>query len=128
MSLFQKPPVGYVGGEMLTIVGPEALFHGSMTVRGSLRVEGELEGNVAEAQEVVVGAHGRIRGNVCAERAEIGGEVRGDVVCSVHLEVKSGGKVFGNIRSPRILIEDGAFFEGQCAMSDSSSAPAVAQA
>lgn len=117
MAWLHKGPASY-GGEALTVIGPEAFFHGSMTVRGSLRVEGELEGNISEAQEVVVGRSGRVRGNIAAERVEVGGKVAGDIVCSAHLEILSSGSVLGNIRSPRLLVEDGAVLEGACAMAE----------
>ena len=127
MPFFKKAPMSLVGGEVLTIIGPEAFFHGSVTVRGSVRVEGEMEGNITEAIEVVIGRGGKVRGDVCADRLEVAGEVRGDVVCSSYLEIKAGGKVIGNIRAPKLLMEDGAVFEGHCAMSEAP-APAARRA
>ncbi|MBI3548482.1 MAG: polymer-forming cytoskeletal protein [Elusimicrobia bacterium] len=122
MALFKKTTVtNYIGSDVLTVIGPEAFFHGSITVRGSVRVDGEMEGNVSEAHEVVVGTTGKVRGNVSADSVEIGGEVHGDVTCLVRLEIKAGGKVMGNVRSPKILIEEGAWFEGQCSMSETAS-------
>lgn len=128
MSFLKKLPASYNGSDMLTVIGPEAVFHGSMTARGSLRVEGQMEGNISEAQEVVVGQGGRVRGNISAENVVVGGEVTGDVVCSVRLELKSGARVNGDIRSPKLLIEEGAVFDGACAMSDASQAHKGAEA
>ena len=120
MSWMKKNPVAaYAGGDVLTVIGPDAFFHGSMTVRGSLRVEGELEGNITEAQEVVIGRGGIVRGNVSGERVEVGGKVTGDIVCSVHLEILSTGSVTGNVRAPKMIVEDGAVLEGNCSMADS---------
>lgn len=127
MTIFKKA-AAYGGGEMITVIGPEAFFHGSITVRGSIRIDGEMEGNIGEAQEVVIGKNGRVRGNISGERVEIGGHVTGDIVCSVHLEIKSTGRVLGNIRSPKMLIEDGAVFDGNCTMgADLDSEQPVAQ-
>lgn len=120
-----KRPAGYGGSELLTIIGPETFFHGSMTVRGSIRIEGEMEGNITEAQETIVGKNGRVRGNICADRAEVGGQVYGDIVCAAHLEIKAGGKVLGNIRAPKLIVEESAVFDGQCSMSQT---PAVLEA
>lgn len=116
MPLLKKAMGRYAGSEVLTVVGPEAYFHGSMTVRGSVRIEGEMQGDVSEAQEVVVGVGGRVRGNICAERVEVGGQVQGDLVCSAQLDIKAGGRITGNIRAPKLVIEDGAVFDGNCAM------------
>jgi len=125
MSFFKKLPAVYNGNEVMTVIGPETLFHGSMTVRGSIRVEGEMEGNVSEAQEVVIGTRGLVRGNICAERVEVGGQVYGDLVCSVRLEIKSGGKILGNIRAPKLVVEDGAVFDGNCTMAGAATQAAA---
>lgn len=124
MPMFKKTAVPYNTSDVLTIIGPEAIFHGSMTVRGSLRVEGEIEGNITDAQEVVVGNTGKVRGNIAAEKVAVGGQVTGDVVCSTHLEIKNGGSIVGNIRSPKLAIEDGAVFDGNCTMAEAAQAVA----
>ncbi|HVE14713.1 MAG TPA: polymer-forming cytoskeletal protein [Elusimicrobiota bacterium] len=116
MSLFPKGVRKAESSDVLTVVGPEAYFHGAVTVRGSLRVEGELEGTVSEAQTVIVGRNGSIKGDVCADFVVIGGAVHGDVVASAQIELKAGGRLVGNIRTPKLTIEEGAVFEGGCAM------------
>lgn len=109
------------GGDITTVVGAEAYFQGALTVRGSLRVDGEIEGNILEAQTVVVsGPRGRVHGDICAEFVVVSGTVNGDVTASGHLELKAGGRVIGNIRTSKLTIDDGAVFEGRCVMSDAS--------
>ncbi|MBI4348648.1 MAG: polymer-forming cytoskeletal protein [Elusimicrobia bacterium] len=126
MTLFHKGEGSFDPGDMETLVGPEAYFQGAMTVRGSIRVEGRVEGDILEAQTVVIGPNGKVRGNVCAERVVVGGQVAGDVVAASILEIKATGRVTGNLRTPRLLIEEGASFDGSCSMSEggkSSAAP-----
>lgn len=121
MALFNNKNAGgkmFESSDVVTVIGPEAYFHGVLTVRGSVRVEGEVEGNVTDAHSVIVGKGGKVRGDVCAEVVVNGGEITGDVVASEHLELKSGGRISGDIRTPRLLIEEGAVFDGHCAMSE----------
>lgn len=122
MALFDKDQEKrYDGGSvMLTVIGPEAYFHGVITVRGSLRIEGEVEGNVHEANEVTIGSNGRIQGDVCAEIVTVSGTILGAVVASKQLEIKESGKVVGDIRTGKLLIEEGAVFEGNCVMGDAA--------
>jgi cytoskeletal protein CcmA (bactofilin family) len=108
---------------VITVIGPEAYFHGVVTVRGSLRVDGEMEGNIHEAQTVVVGRNGRVKGDVCAEHVVVGGVIEGEVVASRQLEIISGGRVNGDIRTGKLLIEEGAVFEGHCAMGSGEAEP-----
>lgn len=116
MPLFSKGQKRVESSDVLTVVGPEAYFHGVITVRGSLRVEGEVEGNVSEAQTVIVGRNGSVKGDVCADVIDISGAITGDVVAGVQIELRTGGRLIGNIRTPKLTIEEGAVFEGGCVM------------
>jgi cytoskeletal protein CcmA (bactofilin family) len=122
VTLFKKGEGSYDSADMETLVGPEAYFQGTMNVSGSIRVEGRVEGDINEAQTVVIGPTGRVRGNVCAEIVVVGGQVAGDVVASQGLEIKASGRVSGNLRTPKLLIEEGATFDGSCSMSSDSKA------
>ncbi|MBI5596244.1 MAG: polymer-forming cytoskeletal protein [Elusimicrobia bacterium] len=114
------------GGDITTVVGAEAYFQGALTVRGSLRIDGEVEGNILEAQSVIVGPRGRVRGDICAELVIVSGNVNGDVSAAGQLELKAGGRLVGNIRAAKLTIDDGAVFEGRCVMSEAAAEPAKA--
>jgi cytoskeletal protein CcmA (bactofilin family) len=117
MGLFSKSPVTrFDGGDVVTLIGPEAFFHGVLTVRGSLRVEGEVEGSIHEAQTVIIGPNGRVTGDISAEFVEVAGSVSGDIIAEHQLEIRHGGKVTGNIATEKLVIDDGAQFEGNCSM------------
>jgi len=124
MALFSNQnPSKYDGGDVVTIVGPEAHFNGTMMVRGSLRVEGEVEGNINEAQTVIVGRGGSVQGDVRAARVVVGGAIVGDVFATEQLELIAGGRIVGTIRTKKLLIEEGAVFEGHCDMGAEEESP-----
>ncbi len=102
--------------EGMTLISEDAFFHGSLVVKGSLRVEGAFEGDISDAVDVEVGAKGRVIGNVAAESVVVAGEIVGDVVASRSLEVLPTGRVTGDIRTPKLKIDEGAFFDGSCSM------------
>ena len=102
--------------EGMTLIGEEAFFHGTLSVKGSLRVEGTFEGDISDAVEVEVGVKGRILGNVAAETVVVAGEVMGNVVAAHALELLSTAKLVGDIRAPKIKVDEGATFDGVCAM------------
>jgi cytoskeletal protein CcmA (bactofilin family) len=122
MSLFANgKALAGEAGEHLTLVGEEAYFHGVLTAKGSLRVDGFVEGDVADAINVEVGKKGRVKGNIAAEAVVIAGELEGDVIASRSVELISQAKLIGNIKTPSLVIGAGAFFEGSCVMSPSRS-------
>ena len=102
--------------EGMTLISEDAFFHGTLVVKGSLRVEGAFEGDISDAVDVEVGAKGRVIGNLAAETVVVAGEVVGDVVAARSLEILPGGRVTGDIRAPKLKIDDGAFYEGSCSM------------
>ncbi|MBI2384601.1 MAG: polymer-forming cytoskeletal protein [Elusimicrobia bacterium] len=102
--------------EGMTLISEDAFFHGTLVVKGSLRVEGAFEGDISDAVDVEVGAKGRVIGNLAAETVVIAGEVVGDIVAARSLEILPGGRVTGDIRAPKLKIDDGAFYEGACSM------------
>jgi cytoskeletal protein CcmA (bactofilin family) len=104
------------------LVGEEAYFHGILSPKGSLRVEGTIEGDITDAVSVEVGSKGRVKGNIVAESLSIAGEVQGDIVASSHVELLASARFNGNIRTPSLKVEEGAAFNGHCAMGTSSQA------
>lgn len=102
--------------EGMTLIGEEAFFHGTLSVKGSLRVEGTFEGDISEAVEVEVGVKGRVLGNIAAEGVVVAGEVVGNIVASRAIELLSSAKLLGDLRAPKLKIDEGASFDGSCAM------------
>lgn len=105
-------------GHIETVIGPETYFQGVVTVRSSLKIEGEVEGDITEAKGVYVAGTGRVKGDINAESVVIAGSVTGDITATAHLELKAKGRITGNVRTPKLLIEEGAVFDGNCAMGD----------
>lgn len=109
--------------EGMTLIAEEAFLHGSLVAKGSLRVEGAFEGDVTDAVDVEVGVNGRVLGNLAAESVVIAGEVVGDVVASRSVEILASGKLTGDVRTPKLRIDEGAFFDGACSMGAADEKP-----
>lgn len=106
-----------------------------------MQVDGELEGGLQlPGYDLTVGAQGRVRANVTAREVDIAGIVDGNVDASKKVTVRKGGRLLGDLRTPGIVIEDGAYFKGKIeivnsevqenatAVADSSQAPKKAVA
>jgi cytoskeletal protein CcmA (bactofilin family) len=122
LSVFGGKPRGDAR-EGMTLISEDAFFHGTLAVKGSLRVEGVFEGDISDAVGVEVGARGRILGNVAAESVTIAGEVVGNIVAAGSVELLSTARLSGDIRTPKLRVDEGAFFDGTCAMGDGSDKP-----
>ena len=104
-------------GRLSGYVGNGTVLTGETNFQAMLRVDGHLTGRVAsEDGTLVVGSTGRVDANIVVAAAIIGGTVNGDIVATEKLELGRSARVVGNIQTPRLLIEDGAIFEGGCSM------------
>lgn len=107
-------------GPVETIIGAEASLRGSYDSKHSLRVDGEIYGNVTSEDGVIVGDKGMIRGNVRAKSVVVGGKVKGNITATQRIEIQSTAQVEGDLLAPNLSIEDGALFEGNCQMEDTT--------
>ncbi len=94
-------------------IGKSVTIQGQILSREDLYVDGEIKGTV-EAQEhrLTVGPNGKVEATVRAREIVILGTVHGDVEASDKIEIRKDAKLVGDIKTMRIIIEDGAFFKG----------------
>ena len=105
-------------GQVDTIIGPETSLRGSYNSKRSIRVDGEIYGNVSSEDGVIVGEKGMVRGNLSGKSVLIGGKVKGNITASQRLELQSTAQVEGDISAPVFVVEEGALFEGNCQMEE----------
>ena len=103
-------------GKIETIIGSSAEFKGDLICKGSLRIDGKVEGRVISEDGIIVGENGRVKGNITAKYILIGGKVEGDLDAEGRVEILPTGQLIGDIRSPRLIIAEGVVFEGSCEM------------
>lgn len=103
-------------GALETVIGPDSSFQGTIRSKSSLRIDGKLEGGVAEANGVVIGEKGQVQGDINARVVVIGGKVTGNITATHSLEILPKAQVYGDLHSALLCIGEGATFEGNCVM------------
>jgi cytoskeletal protein CcmA (bactofilin family) len=110
-------------GRLSGFVGAGTVLTGETTFQAMLRVDGHLTGRVSsDAGTLVIGTTGRVDANIIVAAAVVNGTVNGDIISTERVELGRTARVVGNIQSPRLMIEDGAMFEGSCSMLKSKEA------
>ena len=89
---------------------------GNFSTPGSARIDGVVEGSARVTGSLIVGATGRIEGDVEADSIIIGGEINGDVTVQGKAELTATARVIGDIRTSLIVIDEKAVFQGKCDM------------
>lgn len=104
-------------GRLSGFVGHGTVLTGETNFQAMLRVDGHLMGTVtSENGTLIVGTNGQVDANVAVSAAMINGNVNGDIIATEKIQLGRTARVIGNIQTPRIIIEDGALFEGSCSM------------
>jgi cytoskeletal protein CcmA (bactofilin family) len=100
----------------INIISKGTEISGNVNSQGDMRVEGQIDGSLTSKARVVIGDSGEVKGNITAHNAVISGKVIGNVLVSELLFLKSTAKIFGDIVVGKIVVENGAEFNGTCKM------------
>ena len=94
-------------------IGKSVVIKGQIYSREDLVIDGEVEGSVeAIEHRVVVGPNGKVNAGVKAREIMVQGSIKGDVEAGDKIDIRREAKLVGNIKTQRIVIEDGAYFKG----------------
>jgi cytoskeletal protein CcmA (bactofilin family) len=121
------PPARQQGGPAaaaaVTVISRQNRIEGTILGTGDVRIDGQLKGAVDLSGQLVVSDSGLIDGTVIAKSVVVAGSMIGDVTAIERIELNPTAKVQGNITAPRILIHDGASFNGQVFMKEPDARP-----
>jgi cytoskeletal protein CcmA (bactofilin family) len=107
-----------LSGNINNIIAKGTSIVGEVDAAGNIRIDGKIKGNIKCKSKVVTGKGSLIDGNVYAQNAEIEGEITGLLEISELLILKSSAVVQGDIRTTKLIIENGARFNGSCRMGE----------
>ena len=121
--LFKKaePKRGEQTGAIDSYLGPGLRIEGSLEVKGDIRIDGEVKGNISAEQDIMVGEKAEIHGDIVAENITIGGEVVGNVTANEKVELVKDAQLLGDIKASRVVIAEGVVFEGNCIVGNQGS-------
>ncbi len=100
---------------------PGCTVRGDLEFESSFRLDGKVEGVVRSAAELLIGESGVVEGEIEVARCVIGGTVRGTIRATASVQLLATAKVWADVHAPALVMEEGAFLEGQVAMEKSPS-------
>src|SRR5438045_2231658 len=111
MRNFDPPSQSSSGGS--ATIGKAVMVKGQIYSREDLVIDGEVEGTV-ELQEhrLTVGPNGKVSASVKARELVVLGTIHGNVEITDKIDIRKEAKLVGDIRTARIIIEDGAYLQG----------------
>jgi len=95
------------------LIGKSVVIKGQVFSREDLTIDGEVEGTVELPEHrLTVGSNGKVMASVTARELVVLGTIHGNVQTSDKLEIRKEAKLVGDIKTARVVIEDGAYFKG----------------
>src|SRR5438874_12703523 len=105
-------------GELNGFLDRGASFKGELEFEDTMRIDGRFNGKILSKNELIVGESATIEGDVHVGSVAISGTVIGKIVAAQKVEIHRNGKVYSDIDTPALIIEEGAIFQGNCVMGD----------
>jgi cytoskeletal protein CcmA (bactofilin family) len=116
MAVQHTPGQESVGDErrVTAWIGQGVVVEGRITSTQDLRIDGKVEGTIEVGNHsLILGATAAVKANLVARRILISGAVVGNVTATDRLDLQPTGSVQGDIRSPRLVVADGATVNGK---------------
>jgi cytoskeletal protein CcmA (bactofilin family) len=98
------------------VIGRGTVVRGNLSGSGDVVVQGQIEGTVSLEDQLTIERAGRVLADVQLENLTVHGEMSGDIRAADRVFISSGAKVVGDIKAPRVVIQDGARFKGSIEM------------
>lgn len=99
-----------------TVIGSNVKLVGALRDSQDILIHGSIEGEVASEKSVTVGETAKVKGPISGTVIMIAGEVTGSVDANERLEIKAGGRLFGDVTAADLIIDSGSTFVGKCEM------------
>jgi len=102
--------------EITAFLGKGTEFKGVLSFEGTIRVDGRVEGEVLSKDTLIAGDEAHLQGEISVGTIISSGKIVGNVNASQKVHILAPGVIEGNIKTPKLIIEEGVTFDGKCEM------------
>jgi cytoskeletal protein CcmA (bactofilin family) len=89
---------------------------GKLKFEGPAQIDGQVDGEISAKDMLVIGDSAVVSAQIEASSIIVAGKLSGEIVASERIEIRPSAKVSGNLKAPRLIVHEGAIFDGNCAM------------
>ena len=106
-----EPPPAHAGSSAAGYLDRGTKISGKVHFEGPARIDGK---------EITIGESAAVTAQIRADSIVVCGKVKGEIIATQKIEIHPTAKIVGNITAPKLIIHEGAIFEGQCSMGQES--------
>src|ERR1700704_2167938 len=93
-------------------------FQGELTFEETFRIDGRFEGKIRSGSELILGDTADVNAEIHVGRLSVNGKLQGEVQATERIELLARSRVLATLAAPILKVEEGAFFQGSCQMSE----------
>jgi cytoskeletal protein CcmA (bactofilin family) len=102
--------------EITAFLGKGTEFKGVLSFEGTIRVDGRVEGEIISKDTLIAGDEAHLQGEIGVGTIISSGKIVGNISASQKVHILAPGVIEGNIKTPKLIIEEGVTFDGKCEM------------
>lgn len=115
------------GSKEMNFLGEGTYVEGTIETTGSIRTDGKVQGAIKTDDTLYIGSHGIVSGEIQARMAVVGGKIEGNIKVDEKLVLEANSTLVGNLRTNKLVIDEGAVFQGKSDMGAETGAKKSAQ-
>ena len=108
------------------VLNSDVEVKGTLKFSGELTFDGKLDGDIQSEGSLNLGDNAVVKGNINVTTVVVRGKVNGNVTAKEKIDIKSKTELFGDIRAPKLVIEEGVTFVGKSEVNPNKVTPTVA--
>jgi cytoskeletal protein CcmA (bactofilin family) len=109
------------GVEVESLIGEHTSFEGTLKTEGAVRLLGSIQGEIESKSTIIVEEKAHVTARLTAAQVTISGHVDGQIYCEGRVEIRPTGRVTGEIMAGALIVQEGAYFDGNSKMATSGS-------
>lgn len=106
--------------EIKAFLGQGAEFTGKLIFNGSVRIDGNFQGEIHGQGSLVVGQGASVKADIAVKSIYISGDVQGNIDVKEKINIHHTGKFLGDVHAPVFIMEEGALFDGRAHMAEAA--------
>lgn len=114
------------GVEAESLIGERSNFEGTLKTEGPVRLLGSIQGEIESKSAIIVEEKARVTARLTAAHVTVAGQVDGQIYCEGRVEIRPTGRVTGEINAGALIVQEGAYFDGNSRMATPGGAAAAA--
>jgi len=107
------------------VLNSDVELKGTLKFSGDMTFDGKLDGDINSEGSLNLGDNAVVKGNINVNTVVVRGKINGNVIAREKIEIKAKTEMFGDIRAPKLVIEEGVTFVGKSEVNPNKVAPAA---